>query len=44
MVHKPLPVLHLMFSILGVAMKLLGKRMQGGGPPRVEPRYFTRVA
>jgi 2-polyprenyl-6-methoxyphenol hydroxylase-like FAD-dependent oxidoreductase len=44
MVLKPLPVLHVMFSILGVAMKLLGKRMQGGGPPRVEPRYFTRVA
>src|SRR3954447_1102979 len=44
MVLKPLPALHLMFSILAVAMKLFGKRMQRGGPPRIEPRYFTPAA
>jgi 2-polyprenyl-6-methoxyphenol hydroxylase-like FAD-dependent oxidoreductase len=43
MVLKPLPALHVMFSILGVAMKLFRKRMQGGGPPRIEPRHFTPV-
>lgn len=41
MVLKPLPVLHVMFTILGVAMKAMGKRMQGSPAQRVEPRYLT---
>jgi hypothetical protein len=43
MVLRPLPALHVMFAILGVAMKLFRKRMQGGGPPRIEPLHFTPV-
>ncbi|RKH66772.1 FAD-dependent monooxygenase [Corallococcus llansteffanensis] len=45
MVLKPLGVLHLMFTILGVVMKLAGKKMQGaGGVPAVEPRYLAPLA
>jgi 2-polyprenyl-6-methoxyphenol hydroxylase-like FAD-dependent oxidoreductase len=41
MVLKPLGVLHVMFTMLGVVMKLAGAKMQGGGGPTVEPRYLT---
>ena len=44
MVLKPLPVLHVMFTVLRVVMKVMGKRMQGGPAQRVEPRYLTPVA
>ncbi len=44
MVLKPLGVLHVMFSILSVVMKLAGAKMQGGGGPTVEPRYLTPLA
>ena len=44
MVLKPLPALHVMFSILPVAMKLFGKRMQSAAPgSRAQPRYLTKV-
>ncbi|MFL5292276.1 MAG: FAD-dependent oxidoreductase [Myxococcales bacterium] len=43
MVLKPLPALHVMFSLLGIAMKLMAKRMQGQRPPLTSPRYFTKV-
>jgi 2-polyprenyl-6-methoxyphenol hydroxylase-like FAD-dependent oxidoreductase len=44
-VLKPLPALHVMFSILAVAMKLFGKRMQSAAPgSRAHPRYLTKVA
>ena len=45
MVLKPLPALHVMFSLLSVAMKIAGQRMQSAAPgSRVEPHYLTPVA
>jgi len=43
MVLKPLPVLHVMFTILGFAMKLIGKKVQRAGATKVHPRYLTPV-
>jgi 2-polyprenyl-6-methoxyphenol hydroxylase-like FAD-dependent oxidoreductase len=43
MVLKPLPVLHVMFTILGFAMKLIGKKVQRAGATKVAPRYLTPV-
>jgi 2-polyprenyl-6-methoxyphenol hydroxylase-like FAD-dependent oxidoreductase len=45
MVLKPLPVLHVMFTILGAAMKIAGKRMQaGGGTIEPSPRYLSAIS
>lgn len=42
MVLKPLGVLHVMFSILAVVMKLAGKKLEStGGVPTAAPRYLT---
>ena len=44
MVLKPVGVLHVMFTILGVVMRLAGKRMQlARGVTAVAPRYLTPV-
>lgn len=44
MVLKPLGVLHVMFTILGVVMRLAGKRMQlARGVTAVDPRHLTPV-
>jgi 2-polyprenyl-6-methoxyphenol hydroxylase-like FAD-dependent oxidoreductase len=44
MVLKPLPALHVMFSMLAVAMKLFGKRMQSAAPGSgAAPRYLTKI-
>ncbi len=44
MVLKPLGVLHVMFTILSVVMRLAGKRMQlARGVTAVDPRYLTPV-
>jgi 2-polyprenyl-6-methoxyphenol hydroxylase-like FAD-dependent oxidoreductase len=45
MVLKPLPVLHMMFFTLSVAMVLMAKKLKAGNglvPP--EPKYLTAVA
>jgi hypothetical protein len=35
----------MMFTLLGVVMKLAGKKLQGaGGVPTAEPRYLTPLA
>ncbi|NMO17068.1 NAD(P)-binding protein [Pyxidicoccus fallax] len=45
MVLKPLGVLHVMFTLLGVVMKLAGKKMEGaGGVLPAEPRYLTPLS
>ncbi len=45
MVLKPVGVLHVMFTILGVVMRLAGKRMQlARGVTVVDPRYLTPLA
>jgi 2-polyprenyl-6-methoxyphenol hydroxylase-like FAD-dependent oxidoreductase len=45
MVLKPLGVLHVMFSMMGLAMKVMGKKLRAGhGIPPPEPRYLGRVA
>jgi 2-polyprenyl-6-methoxyphenol hydroxylase-like FAD-dependent oxidoreductase len=44
MVLKPLPVLRVMLTILGLAMRLAGRRLQmAQGVPKVDPRYLTAV-
>jgi 2-polyprenyl-6-methoxyphenol hydroxylase-like FAD-dependent oxidoreductase len=45
MVMKPAPVLHVMFTMLGAAMAIMGKRMRAGhgiAPP--QPRYLCGVS
>jgi 2-polyprenyl-6-methoxyphenol hydroxylase-like FAD-dependent oxidoreductase len=41
MVMKPAPVLHVIFTMLGAAMTVMGTKMRAGhGVPRPEPRYL----
>jgi 2-polyprenyl-6-methoxyphenol hydroxylase-like FAD-dependent oxidoreductase len=45
MVLKPLGALHVMFSMMALAMKVMGKKLRAGhGIPPPEPRYLTRAA
>jgi len=44
MVLKPLPALHVMFTMLLVAMKLVKKLRAGHGIPPPEPRYLAPAA
>jgi 2-polyprenyl-6-methoxyphenol hydroxylase-like FAD-dependent oxidoreductase len=44
MVLKPRPVLHVMFTLLGVAMALMGKKMQlARGVTNADPKYLPPV-
>jgi len=45
MVMKPIAVLNAMFSMMDVAMKFIGKKMQAGhGIPPPEPKYLQPVS
>lgn len=43
MVLKPLGVLHVMFTLLGTAMKLMPGKFGGPPPPPPQPQFLTPV-